>query len=590
MSDQDKNLFDGTEEQKQLSLKDLSQKAKNFFTGKKHHEEGNQEQKSSNEHALSLDIKSIASFYKKNAKWIIPLICILITMSVSIYLRTLPLSLPITEGWAQNTISNHYQNIIQQQVRSQYPNLPEQNVNTMVGNEWKKFQQENKDLISSQTKQLVEQYKDQFRDDQGTVYLLGLDPYFYYRQVYYVLQNGFPGTEIRDGEIRDQYRLAPLGTTSEWNFHNWFGSVLHRFINIFIDAPLMATFFFVGTIFSALTIIPAFFIGRIITKNNIGGFFTALLLAVSSFFVARTTGESSDTDVYAVFFPVLITWFFLQSVYARNLKQKLIWISLAGLSTGVFSFAWSGWWYIADFILASLLLYMIYVLIINWKTIRTTLTTDTILHPLYTFFLYLATACVSVLFFTSLQEMKRIFFGPFQFMLLKAVAVTSFWPNIRTTVAELNVPSFSTVLNQLGGTLIFSLAILGILFILLRKEENKYCRISLFLFLTIWFVASLFATTKGMRFVLQATPILAIAFGSFLGITWQYVSQWLSKGLKLHLFPTKIVVLLLLGLFLIEPIKDGYSQAFNSAPSMNDGWYDLLTKINNEITISDVGG
>ncbi|MEK6901126.1 MAG: hypothetical protein AABX37_02185, partial [Nanoarchaeota archaeon] len=202
--------------------------------------------------------------------------------------------------------------------------------------------------------------------------------------------------------------------------------------------------------------------------------------------------------------------------------------------------------------------------------------------PLYTFFLYLGTACVSVFFFTSFQEMKRIFFGPFQFLLLKAVGVTSFWPNIRTTVAELNVPSFSTVLNQLGGTLIFALAILGILFIILRKEENKYHHVSLVLFLTIWFAASLFATTKGIRFVLQATPILAIAFGSFLGITWYYTSQWLSKGLKLPFFSTKIVVFLLLGLFLIQPIQDGYSQAFNSAPSMNDGWYNILTKIKNE--------
>ncbi len=577
MSEQDKSLFENTAEQKKLSLKDISQKAKHFFTGKKQQEEHH-----SPEEALSFDIKSITHFYKKNAKWIIPLICILITMSASIYLRTLPLSLPITEGWARNTITNHYQNTIQQQITAQYPNLPAQNTNTLVKKEWEKFQRENKDLLNSQIQQLSDQYKDQFRDEQGTVYLLGLDPYFYYRQVDYIIQNGFPGTEIRNGEIRDQYRLAPLGTASEWNFHNWFGYVLHRVINFFTNAPLMFTFFFVGTIFSALTIIPAFFIGRITTKNNVGGFFTAMVIAVSSFFVARTTGESSDTDVYAVFFPILISWFFLESIHAKNLKQKIIWILLAGISTGIFSFAWSGWWYIADFILATLLLSLLFVFFINWRIVRTIFTTETILHPLYLFLLYLGTSSVSVLFFTSFQEMKRIFFGPFQFISLKAVGVTSLWPNIRTTVAELNAPSFSVVINQLGGTLIFALAILGILLIFFRKEGGKYNNTTLFLFLTIWLTASMFATTKGMRFVLQVTPILAIAFGSFLGITWHYTSQWISNTLKLHSLSTKIIVFLLLGLLLIQPIKDGYSQALNSAPSMNDGWYNAFTKIKNE--------
>ena len=100
--------------------------------------------------------------------------------------------------------------------------------------------------------------------------------------------------------------------------------------------------------------------------------------------------------------------------------------------------------------------------------------------------------------------------------------------------------------------------------------------------IALWLAASLFATTKGVRFILQATPIFAIAVGAFLGLSWAYASQWISKELKFNSTITKVLVFLLLALLLIQPAKSGYSQAFNSAPSMNDAWFNTLTKIKNE--------
>ncbi|MEK6900215.1 MAG: STT3 domain-containing protein, partial [Nanoarchaeota archaeon] len=171
--------------------------------------------------------------------------------------------------------------------------------------------------------------------------------------------------------------------------------------------------------------------------------------------------------------------------------------------------------------------------------------------------------------------------GPFQFLRLKAVAVTSYWPNIRTTVAELNVVSLSNVIEQLGGKLLFALAIIGILLLLLKDKEGKR-RYTIAFFMAMWLVASLFATTKGVRFILQATPVMAIALGTSLGLIWNYSSHWISKELKLNFDVTKILVFILLAFLLIKPAQDGYSQAYHSAPAMNDGWYDALNKINLE--------
>ena len=535
------------------------------------------------EDSISLDFQQIKAGAKKHARWIIPLICILLAITISVYLRTMPQRMPIANDWAENAVLNFYTNQVQAQVDQQYPNLPQQNKDALVQSQLQTFKTENKELLDSQTTQLAEQYRNNFKDDQGTLYLLGIDPYYYYRQTEFVLNNGFPGTSIKpDGTLWDDERLAPIGREAEWGFHHWFGAQWHKFLNLFGNFPLMFSFFFVGTIFSALTVIPGFFIGRRITKNNAGGFFVAMLLAVSSFFVARTTGESSDTDVYSVFFPVLIAWLFIEAMEVSELKKKMIWISLAGLSTGIFAFAWTGWWYIATFILAALIVHIAYLLLTHWKTKSTFFTSPTITSPLIVIGTYCVSSAIFISLLTSFGQFIRILKGPFQFINLKAVAVTSFWPNIRTTVAELNVASFTNVIEQLGGNLLLTLAIAGIIILLLQKNKEGKRDIWMPFFFTLWLAASFYATTKGVRFILQITPVFSITLGIFLGLAWHYSSTWVSKELKLHTLITKIIIFGILALLLISPIRSGYSQAFNSVPSMNDEWYNALSKIKTE--------
>ena len=492
----------------------------------------------------------------------------------------MPQRLPIAEDWAENAVLNFYTNQVQAQVNQQYPNLPQQNKDVLVQSQLQTFRKDNQELMDSQITQLAEQYRNNFRDDQDTLYLLGIDPYYYYRQSALILENGYPGTTIKDGKIWDDYRLAPIGREGERNFHPWFGAIWHRFLNLFGDFPLMFSFFFVGTIFSALTVIPGFFIGRRVTKNNAGGFFVAMLLAVSSFFVARTTGESSDTDVYSVFFPVLIIWLFIEAMEVKEKKWKWFWSIAAGFATGVFAFAWTGWWYIATFILITMVFDVLYHLFLQWNTKQA-------LWPHFQEIgriggAYIISGAIFISLFTSFHQFVRVLLGPFQFLRLKAVAVTSYWPNIRTTVAELNVVSFPNVIEQLGGNLLFILSIAGIVLLVFKKDESGRRRLYLPFMLAIWMTASLFATTKGVRFILQATPIFAIALGICLGLAWSYGTAWISRELKLNKLVIGVLIFIILSLFLLSPIKSGYSQAFNSVPSVNDVWYNVLTKIKTE--------
>ncbi len=567
---------DQSKEELNIDFSGIKKKIGSFFKSENKHEVHHKEED------LSLDFSGFVSFWKKNAKWLIPVLCILIAMSVSVYLRTMPQSMPITDDWAQNTVYNFYQNNIASQINQQYPNLPAANKQALVDKEWQKYLEQNKDQLNNDITQVSQQYKDQFRADDGTLYLLGIDPYWYYQKSKYIVENGYPGSEIKEGKPWDSYRLAPIGVEGQFDFHNWMGSVIHKVMNIFGDYPLMFTFFFIGTIFVALSCIPAFFIGRRITGNNIGGFFTAILIAVASFFVQRTTGESSDTDVYVVFFPLLITWLFLEAFEAKELKNKLLWISGAGLATGVFSFAWSGWWYVFDFILGTIVIYLFYILIKDYKRIKENIRSEVFTTNLYLLGAYFVSSSLFISIFTGIKNIWAGLMGPFGFLSLKAVAVNSLWPNIMTTVAELNVAPISQVIEQLGGKLLFFLALVGIALTLLRKDKNGERDIKLPIFLIIWFIASFYATTKGVRFILQATPVFAIAFGAFLGITWHYASEWIHRELKITKIATQIAVFVILSLLLIQPVKAGYDQAYGSVPSMNDGWYNTLTKIKTE--------
>ena len=195
---------------------------------------------------------------------------------------------------------------------------------------------------------------------------------------------------------------------------------------------------------------------------------------------------------------------------------------------------------------------------------------------------YCVSSAIFISLLTSFGQFIRILKGPFQFINLKAVAVTSFWPNIRTTVAELNVASFTNVIEQLGGNLLLTLAIAGIIILLLQKNKEGKRDIWMPFFFTLWLAASFYATTKGVRFILQITTVFSITLGIFLGLAWHYSSTWVSKELKLHTLITKIIIFGILALLLISPIRSGYSQAFNSVPSMNDEWYNALSKIKTE--------
>ncbi|MBU1728066.1 hypothetical protein KKA39_02045, partial [Patescibacteria group bacterium] len=572
-------------EQKQVSEKEedlsidfsqMGKKIKNLFNNDK--DKTSLKTSSEHEEDLSFDFSKVTDFTKKHSRWLIPLVLIFIAIGFSTYFRMMPADLPITDDWAQNTVYNYYREQIGNQINQQYPNLPQQNRDLLVEKEWQKQLKENKDSINQQIDAVSQQYKAQLQDDSGQTYLLAIDPYLWFGEMRNNINYGHFGTEVVDGKEINFLRNGKDGKPGEPGsaFHLYFGVFLYKFVHFFSgNISLLNVVFLIPVIIIGLALIPAFFIGRKIA-GNVGGFFAAIIVAINTALLGRTPAGFADTDAYNVFFPLLVLWLVLETLDADKLKKKIIYAAAAGLSCGLFSRAWGGWWYVFDFVLATLGIYIIYHLIINIKKKRDVIAYFSVPKVKNSFisgglFLLASLICVSII--STFKTFISAFSSPLGVITLKQVAISSVWPNVMTTVAEFNTNALNTIVSQMGGKILFFIAMLGILLTILKKDKEGSRDPKYATFLIVWFIGTAYGFTKGIRFSILMVPAFAVAFGAGIGIIYEYLNQWLSKNISISNNISKIILIMIICLSLLSPIQAANNTAKNEIPSMNDAWY-----------------
>ncbi len=585
------NNSDSESDEIAFDVNEIKNKAKNLFNKVKSIKSYSKNNKDSedkdDDKEENIDLKKATDFVKKHSKVIIPILLIITAIFLSSYLRMMPSSLPITDGWAQDGVHNHLRNQIQGQINQQYPNLPVQNRNSLVEKEFQKVLQTDKEAIENNIAQLSKQYKANFQDENGDTYLLAIDPYLWLSQARNVIRHGHLGDKLIDGEPYFSLRDGRLDKRSSQQLHPYFGAYLYKLISFFFrDISLMRVIFLMPPIIIGLALIPAFLIGRKIS-GNIGGFFTAILLAINGPLLSRTPAGFADTDPYNILFPLIIAWLFIEGFTAKSNKPKIIYNSIAGLFVGLYALTWTGWSPIFLFILATLVLSPFFVTIINFvrNKIKKSGKSEPILPlkeiklnliQLVTFFL---SSAIFVSLFVSFSRFMNGFTRPISFIYLKEVGIKSIWPNVLTTVAEFNPTSFSNVISQLGGNLMFSLSIVGILLTIYTSYKKGKFNLTYFFLISLWFIGTSYSVTKGARFSILIVPPFAIALGSFFGITYEKLSAWLKKVINLDIRLSKVLIFIVLALFIMTPLSSAQSIAKQQLPSMNDAWYNSLIKV-----------
>ena len=562
-------------------------KIKGFFKKDKENKKGTvnektkpeeKEVKSESEENISINL----NFFKQN-KWLIPVLLILIAISFSTFFRMYPVYLPITDEWAESTVYGSYKSQIANRISQEHPFLPDTRKQELINSEFKKFIEENGEQINGQVKATSEYFKStmQYTADNGKnyTYLLAIDPYLWYGYGKNYLECGHSGCDLREDGKYYTYRRGREGSTDELNYISFLGVYTYKFLNIFGNIPFMYAFFLIPVIMIGASVIPAFFIGKKIA-GNVGGFFAGMIIAINSALLSRTPAGFSDTDSANILFPLLIMWFFIEAFYAKDWKKTGIYSLLGGISFYVYSKIWHVE-QIFDFILVAIAIYAGIILI---RTIisKSSGLIKKLKTPLLKSALFLVVSLAFLVLSQSWSIILKLYSSIIRFALMKGVAVTTLWPNVLTTVAEYNEVPLVSIIGQMGGRVLFAFAVLGIILSAIKKNDEGKHYIMYSALIAIWFIGTLYGFTKGIRFAILMVPAFAVAFGIGIGITYEYLSKWITKGIDINAYVSKTIIIVLCCLLLIAPIKSANNIAKNEIPSYNDAWDESLTAIKSD--------
>src|SRR3989344_1827742 len=565
------------------------------------------------------------------------LLLILIPLFLSTHYRMLPWDIPQAESWATDQIMGHVQEKITNEVNQQHASLPEETKQELIEQGIQKEWKTNKEGYEQQKQLMIKQYKYNFQDRNGDTYLGAIDPFQYLRYTENVLDHGYMGEELRDGASYDTKMLAPIGKVSGFSLHPYLSAYIYKIVHFFKrDITVVQVLFAMPATIIGLALIPLFFMVRKF-GGNIAALIATSYVALDDNLLNRTMVGFADTDGYGILLPLLVMVFVIESLdtEANTKKKRMIFMLLAAFSMGLFTRTWTGWWVTLGLLIASGILYLLYLILLEHKDIFQQLrhlldrsrnlkekikagflnifwykeNIKTVWTMIFGFIIF---SFFAISLFRGLTNFKKIYinliFVPLNYAqggISSAVKNTQeLWPNVYTTVAELNKISYTKIIEGMGGSLLLILACLGILFLFFQYKR----RLNFFggVMTTIWLFGMIYtAKAGGVRFIMNISPPLGLALGvffagllkfTFRGISWLSKKRLLGNPLQKINWPLKIlagliVALLILWFFGFSPAPpfctDGMCKTAERIgkgvmPLIDKQWEDILVKVSEQ--------
>ncbi len=558
----------------------------------------------------SIDLKtawlSTKKFTKKNYVWIILIVLLALqfipnhgffpcTGSIycpwgAVWTRMQSSKMPAADDWAGAHINNNVRSQLENMIAQQYPNLPSNRRAQLLEQEWTKYKTTNKDQLTSKIKELGQQFRSFYQYDfQGSnfVYPPDIDPYYYLRYARNLIDKGQTGDIVKDGKQWDNHMVAPIGNEVEKNILPYLLAWWHKIAKLSgMDILQSGASFPVAM--AVLFLIPAFFVGRKL-GGIVGAITSASAIGLNTAIFSRTTWGHPDTDVFNILFPLFIVWMFIESIDAHDSKKRWIFTSLTGLTVGLYSIAWSGWWYMFDFLLAAMAVYVLYELAVdtrlrvackqfNWQTLTH--------HPAWKIVrISIALFIISLLFVSLFQGFDAFldaFKKPFAFTKIDSASRETLWPNVFTTVAELNPGSTEGIITSVTGwdkkgKFAVFLSLLGLAWFAYAFRKRPE-RMTYSILILIWLIATFYASLKGIRFTLLMGPAYALGLGALAGMLHNTLTPWLKK-IKIPSLATGALILILFSLVLLPQAESIFYGSHGDVPIINDAWVNVLTQI-----------
>lgn len=509
---------------------------------------------------------------------------LIIAISINIYFRMSTASLSFIKDEAKDYVMADLTEDAQKQIKEKLRDLPspaKSRAAQQLVNIWKKERKESiNDAIKNKQKDLLSDWQ----DEAGHTFLLEIDPYHWLRLVKNLITSGKLGDKIIGNAQYDSFMLAPQGMKVEpslhKNLHVFLSSYLFKIIKIFNkNISLMHFVFYMPIFISSLALILVFLMSLSLSQNRTGiaGFFAAMSLGLSPIFFGRSLGGWFDTDPYVILFSALSAWtFYLSLNYNISWPRRFLFAILGGLSIGLFSFTWDGWWYIFDLMTVSALLY-----ILNLYLIKKDSKEQVSLNiPLISLALFILASFIFVAMFSGLLTLKHFLTGPINIAFAKGYLQNQFWPNTFLTVHELKGETLLGVINKGGGGIVFFLGLLYLVIKLSDKKSKdyKYMQFVIFYF-TIWITIMIYVSVRATRFSLLLTVPTSVCFGLFMEWTIDFLSNIISRWLNILRINIKIA-LFAASCFIFMPVFFSRASVFSKAlPLMNKNWWNVLNQI-----------
>lgn len=396
-----------------------------------------------------------------------------------------------------------------------------------------------------------------YQDQNGLPYMYDMDSYYNYRLTRNYLDHGYLGDAMLNGSEWDLHSYYPPGLPMTYPpLLIYLTASFYEIINIFFNLPLMTACYWIPAFMAPLSGVVAYLFMRRQFTNDYGALAAGILVVTAPFYFMRTVPGWFDTDIFIILFPLLISWLLFEAIHTSKKKIMVYLTVISGFLTFLFSMAWEGWAYIFYIIVFS---FLIYITISAFKKCK-------IKNIYQVFTIFLVSTLVLIVIFAGLSKIETLLFP------LKFIEGTSFtiWPNIYSSISELQIPSLINLIFGLGPILL-GLGVFGLIYIPFKlKKEQQHEQFSgrlswfLYLFILTWFLIGLFSLTKGIRFILILIPPLVIISGVMIGFATDSLNFLNKKSLK------KVLPLLIIILISLPSILVIYDNLSNLNPRMND--------------------
>ncbi|RJQ19052.1 hypothetical protein C4580_05740 [Candidatus Woesearchaeota archaeon] len=509
------------------------------------------------------------------------------------YMRMMTKDLPFADSAGASSVDNYLQQQAAVVVAQQYPSLPDASRQNVIADVVRRLKEQQGDALAGQQGQIAQQVRDHYQyevDGRKFNYMPDIDPYYYLRFARNIVEKGHNYDVLKEGIPWDTHIYAPLGTVADSSWHQHVFAVLYWGGRVFDEKiTLMEAAQYYPIVFMLLSMVLAFAIAYRVS-GLVGGFFAALMLGLVPAMTGRTLFGHADTDAYQVFFPLLVVWLLTEALGKKEWKQQALFASLTGLAIASYTKFWSGWWYLFDFVLGALAVAFVIELYLHVRK-------QSVRQAMHNAHLRKFTVVGGAFLVVSLlagglfigfgQFSEAAFSAAFRFSAdFKDASHANLWPNVYTTVAELNPSSLSAVVQSVGGPLLFAFACLGIVLLLLKFDEHGKVDITYSVLLALWFAGTAYASLKGIRFILLIGPAFAVAFGAAAGLLYYRLSDFAHRQLHIGKSITAVILALMLGFAIMGPVsagphivRDSYVEATRDVPIVNDAWWNVLTRI-----------